>query len=604
MPWQTGDIVGPTNLNLRGASASSTTGFSTNTLNPESGNTIIVQPYGTAFVSQSRDSGGQVFDVKVFGAVGNGTADDTAAIQSATSAAIQVAGTVFFPVGVYSVSTWINLGPRVTWCGAGYGSALTTGSKIIATGVNTGIIKWRPGSIGGSAPISGQDSLKLYNLWLSGNTSGTSLSGHLVDLARVTNCHFDHVTFSQSQGTGFKDDGVSAVSAAAIHAMACERITITDCLVWNNLVGIMPEANTHTWYVAHNSFNSNIRADVLFTTNDNGQMCFIANHHDNSGCVYRSDTGDMYGFTAIGNWYEKTSETTYSVFSMAGGPRNRSFFVAGNNFAGGGIVSNQNAISIANLDSGVFVGNRFSTWSQVFNITSGTTPSNVLGPNDYVTVTTVIASATSTGGSQDVRTSDGTILFFPSYYSGRIGIGTPTPTAARITQQYNAPTTYANNLSDFAYMWQDAQGNNALGLSLQTNPATAYWATNGGYDIGFAFSGTEKGRFRAATGILAISPGGIQVADGTTLAPSSAFSSEASLGWFKSAASTTALSYGTLNMNQAYLASVKTATSVSSANLGINAIAIANPGVSGASLCFNVNGVMYFINSSGTTIGR
>jgi hypothetical protein len=103
------------------------------------------------------------------------------------------------------------------------------------------------------------------------------------------------------------------------------------------------------------------------------------------------------------------------------------------------------------------------------------------------------------------------------------------------------------------------------------------------------------GAFSAAT---------LYTPDGTALTPAYAFSSETSLGLYRSAGSTLAQSYGTFNLNQAYLSSVKTATSVSSANLGTNAWAVANPANSGASLCININGVMYFFNSSGTTIGR
>lgn len=98
--------------------------------------------------------------------------------------------------------------------------------------------------------------------------------------------------------------------------------------------------------------------------------------------------------------------------------------------------------------------------------------------------------------------------------------------------------------------------------------------------------------------------GGIRVGDGTAAFPQVAFNSEASLGLWRSANSTLALSYGTMSFGNAYLASVKTATSVSSAVLGANAWAIANPAVSGASICININGVMYIFNSSSTTIGR
>jgi len=51
------------------------------------------------------DKGGQVFNVKAYGAVGNGSTDDTTAIQSAITAAQTAGGgVVFFPTGTYLVT--------------------------------------------------------------------------------------------------------------------------------------------------------------------------------------------------------------------------------------------------------------------------------------------------------------------------------------------------------------------------------------------------------------------------------------------------------------------------------------------------------------------
>jgi polygalacturonase len=51
--------------------------------------------------SAVNDSGGQVFNVKTCGAVGNGSTNDTAAIRSAITAASATGGIVFFPRGVF-----------------------------------------------------------------------------------------------------------------------------------------------------------------------------------------------------------------------------------------------------------------------------------------------------------------------------------------------------------------------------------------------------------------------------------------------------------------------------------------------------------------------
>jgi len=51
------------------------------------------------------DNGDQVFDVKKYGAAGDGSTDDTSAIQSAITAASAAGGVVFFPPGVFVLSS-------------------------------------------------------------------------------------------------------------------------------------------------------------------------------------------------------------------------------------------------------------------------------------------------------------------------------------------------------------------------------------------------------------------------------------------------------------------------------------------------------------------
>jgi Pectate lyase superfamily protein len=70
------------------------------------------------------DAGGQVFNVKAYGAKGDGKADDTSAIQAAINAAGQ--GIVYFPPGTYLYSTLTVSG----------GSSGTIKTSLIGTGSN------------------------------------------------------------------------------------------------------------------------------------------------------------------------------------------------------------------------------------------------------------------------------------------------------------------------------------------------------------------------------------------------------------------------------------------------------------------------------------
>lgn len=70
------------------------------------------------------DKGEMVYDVKAYGAKGDGTTVDTTAVQAAITACISGGGgTVFLPAGTYVVSN-ISLGSNVTLAGAGMGASV------------------------------------------------------------------------------------------------------------------------------------------------------------------------------------------------------------------------------------------------------------------------------------------------------------------------------------------------------------------------------------------------------------------------------------------------------------------------------------------------
>ena len=58
------------------------------------------------------------FNVKAYGAKGDGSTDDTAAIQAAISAAGSLGAIIYFPKGTYGVSADINVPGGVMFVGA------------------------------------------------------------------------------------------------------------------------------------------------------------------------------------------------------------------------------------------------------------------------------------------------------------------------------------------------------------------------------------------------------------------------------------------------------------------------------------------------------
>ena len=76
-----------------------------------------------------------VFNVKSYGATGNGSTDDSAAIQAAINAAAVNGGTVWFPQGTYNSSAVHNVPCNINLLGDGQ-----TTSKIVFTAATNGIV--------------------------------------------------------------------------------------------------------------------------------------------------------------------------------------------------------------------------------------------------------------------------------------------------------------------------------------------------------------------------------------------------------------------------------------------------------------------------------
>lgn len=141
--------------------------------------------------------------------------------------------------------------------------------------------------------------------------------------------------------------------------------------------------------------------------------------------------------------------------------------------------------------------------------------------------------------------------------------------------------------------------------------------------LGFASSGTGRwrinndGTFRpeAADNTLDIGSIGqaprtvrastsVQGPSGTAILPALTFSSEASLGFYRSAASTIALSYGMFSLKQNRLLSLRTLAasalteSAALSNITVDEVVLTIGGASGASLAVYSGGTVYIFNSA------
>lgn len=79
--------------------------------------TLTPSGAGLSVIAGLADKAGQVFNVKAYGATGNGTTDDTAAIESMETARAAVKGTGYFPCGTYLISSTLTISVQGGWQG-------------------------------------------------------------------------------------------------------------------------------------------------------------------------------------------------------------------------------------------------------------------------------------------------------------------------------------------------------------------------------------------------------------------------------------------------------------------------------------------------------
>lgn len=171
-----------------------------------------------------------VYNVKRYGAKGDGTTDDTVAIQTALNlAGANNYSSIYFPTGNYKVTSTLTItGFNVTLYGEGVWASQIT-SAVIGNPANP-LFQW-VANVGGT---NGQF-LQVQGLRFNGNgLTGSNGNGHafaLIGLAGVTFDNFptfrdcDFVSFS---GTG-KSQGGTSIPAAGLYCYFGDVLKIENC---------------------------------------------------------------------------------------------------------------------------------------------------------------------------------------------------------------------------------------------------------------------------------------------------------------------------------------------------------------------------------------
>lgn len=366
------------------------------TINAVSGAAASFTDYTrTVSLNAADDVEQSVFDVREFGAVGDGTTDDTAAIQAAIDAAeaSTAGGRVVIPPAVHVVSsTLIVDGAAVLLSGAGRGyHGVSAGTPLgsvlkLANNANVDLLEFRDstgdrqtpsgmewitvhGNRGNNSSGSGVVVAGTRQVWIT-NCTVTRCAEHGIEAkqgsggentadCRIENCETSRNGADGIRWVGSDSDivgGTSHSNVAAGITLSSGSCSIIGTTIWSNDVGISLSAADKTRIVgarcdANERFGLNVNdADDVNVTGssfwNNGQDSGVGNNQRVGLRVVGTSTGTMLsGIVASDDQGSPTQK--YGLYIEAGAGAS---YIAG--FTGQG-----NGLALYNL-----AGGHAATW--------------------------------------------------------------------------------------------------------------------------------------------------------------------------------------------------------------------------------------------------
>jgi len=314
------------------------------------------------------DQGGGVFNAKAYGAIGNGTTDDTAAIRSAISAAQSAnGGVVYLPQGHYLVSGTLGVTANgVNLIGAGQSATVILASTGFASGdiitfTNTTGGSVRMLSINGASQRTGgagihlnnarqvyvqdTDMLQMYNgcvidgggvlqyidrgYWTQFSSGGV---GIWINASNSNDTYISNITIAQDGNPAVPRAGVRIQGSQAVWMRACDILSVQDGLLIDPAAG-----GQISWFFFEDcAWDNCVNHGILINPDPavatcrglNFVNCWTASSHANDGCYIG---GPVDGVQFIGHRFYNN----YANGLIANGPAKNIFVdasaAAGNN---------------------------------------------------------------------------------------------------------------------------------------------------------------------------------------------------------------------------------------------------------------------------------
>ena len=441
--------------------------------------------------------------VKDFGAVGDGTTDDTVAIQAAVNAVqSETPEVLYFPSGIYKVSATINITGAITLLGS-KSAEYSSGSRVFQS-VSGDLFNFNPSNVGGvsfsverltmySSVAGTGNSITVvmgspgYNSWRVKDccfASPQQLSILAVgDDIQITDCTFDVSGFS---GKAIQLGSNTAGDVASdVRIIGCDFFNIVvqcilhynakNVIVANNQVSNPAGSYTISFYEAFDTTptllssvaitgNNIFNCRRLLGVNSGTDISFVGNNCNNLG----TGTGE-----------------SYNAVLLAGTVSN---VVVNSNIISGN-YDTKDIINCATTSiSDVFItGNVIDaiTSSSAISLNVGTVTNVLAWPNVVDNATTVLSAVNTSNvgyfrtNSQVVNTTGGTVtpnlasgssLLLTATGAGAITIAAPLNAVDGL--QYTVIVYNASGGSMGAITWTSGSG--GFSLNAFTNPANTF----------------------------------------------------------------------------------------------------------------------------------
>jgi hypothetical protein len=418
-------------------------------------------------IAPIQDAGGQSFDVKAYGAKGDGVTDDTAAINRTIAALPSGGGKVYFPRGAYLITSTITIFAHGVWLiGEAFSETFADqgGEQPGLTGISRLVAS--PG-FSTTAPMVQFGLLGANQIWTDGGTdnllmvNANGTTGDGVDILNM-----QHVRIINSGFNGFSRGAYVASDVAG----GISNVYIDHNMMWNlKGTAVYLDGGSDENYVRHN-----------YIAGASGRAIFV----------------NGIGNTIFQNHIESTTQGSSGLYRKGTGiyVAGQDSFIIGNDF----LTTDRDGIYCSASDTTI-IGNTvrnpnnssFSDGSGIF-VEGGITgvlvdANNLLGPNNKMAYGIYDASSTAGGvtiginhvkGAQTADLHSVNNALKPVAFLSTMGFGTSNPAADRgISVQAPAGTTNIMQM-------RDSSGNDRYHTTL-------YGA---GHDFGYVETGVLDGR--------------------------------------------------------------------------------------------------------------